>query len=132
MKMIERIMVSAIIADQLVEYGNIKVRPLYWVPGTPTWAVEPREADGSLPDCVKDHVNDAVMIVDVKLHDNTIASINKSEKKIHLDCRHWYTQVTRSRLNAILLSLTDGAFTVDQYFDLVQNKESDWTVTFTK
>ena len=132
MKMIERIMVSAIIANQLVEYGNTKVQPLYWVPDIPTWAVEPREADGSLPDCVKDHVNDVIMIVDVKLHDNTIASINKSEMKIYLDCRHQYTQVVRSRLNAILLSLTDGAFTVDQYFDLVQNKASYWTVTLTK
>lgn len=132
MKMIERIMVSAIIADQLVEYGNIKVWPVYRLSDAPTWVEDLREDDGSLPECVKERAKDAILGVTVRLHDNTIARINKSEKKIQLDCRYWYTKVTRSRLNAILLSLTDGAFTVDQYFDLVQNKESDWTVTFTK
>lgn len=132
MKMIERIMVSAIIADQLVEYGNIKVWPVYRLSDAPTWVEDLREDDGSLPECVKDRAKDAILGVVVRLHDNTIARINKSEKEIQLDCRHWYTQVTRSRLNAILLSLTDGAFTVDQYFDLVQNKASYWKVTLRK
>lgn len=132
MKMIERIMVSAIIADQLVEYGNIKVWPVYRLSDAPTWVEDLREDDGSLPECVKDRAKDAILGVVVRLHGNTIARINKSEKEIQLDCCHWYTQVTRSRLNAILLSLTDGAFTVDQYFDLVQNKASYWKVTLRK
>lgn len=132
MKMIERIMVSAIIADQLVEYGDIKVWPVYRLSDAPTWVEELREDDGSLPECVKDRAKDAILGVVVRLHDDTIARINKSEKEIQLDCCHWYTQVTRSRLNAILLSLTDGAFTVDQDFDLVQNKASYWKVTLRK
>lgn len=132
MKMIERIMVSAIIADQLVEYENIKVWPVYRLPEASSWTEDLREDDGSLPECVKERAKDAILGVTVRLHGNTIARINKSEKEIRLDCCHWYTNTTRSRLNAILLSLTGGAFTVDRYFDLVQSKESDWKVTLKK
>lgn len=115
MKKIEERMVAAIKSEKPFRKSNTEALPVW--SGDSEYSV--------------------VLGVKVFLHGNCIAQITPSEKRIDLHTCGWATVTTKSRMNAILNELTDGAFYVTcRTYDkaigrecrLVQYVPSDWNV----
>jgi hypothetical protein len=115
MRKIEERMVAAIKSEKPFRESNTEVLPV--------WS--------------GDNEQSVVLGVKVFLFGNCIAQITPSEKRIDLHTCGWDTVTTTSRMNAILGSLTDGAFDVTcrtyvkamgKECRLVQYVPSDWDV----
>lgn len=115
MRKIEKRMVAAIKSEKPFRESNTEVCPV--------WS--------------GDSEYSFVLGVKVFLHGNCIAQITPSEKRIDLHTCGWDTVTTSSRMDAILVGLTDGAFRVTcRTYDKIRGKEcrlvqrapSDWNV----